>query len=54
MTLIALGIMLIFQFVLCYAPKFLGYNTIDIFTNLICMGLAALSLVWFGLFKLLV
>ena len=29
----------------------LGYDTIDLYTNLICMGLGAASLVWFSVFK---
>ena len=53
-TLVAMIAMLGFQLVLCYVPIVLGYNTIDIYTNLICMGLGAFSVVWFGLFKILI
>ena len=51
LTVSAITVMLGFQFAICYVPMMLGYDTIDLYTNLICMGLGAASLVWFSVFK---
>lgn len=39
------------QFLICYIPSTLGYGSISIVTNVLCMGLGALSVIFFTLFK---
>ena len=46
LTCLAVILLLGFQFSLLYLPTFLGYKTIDEYSNLICMGLGAASLIW--------
>lgn len=53
-TLVSLKLMLCFQFFICYVPEAFGYTTIDVYTNLACLGIGAGSVAWFIASKLLI
>lgn len=49
--IIALCCLLGFQFAMCAVPLTLGYGTIPMLTNALCMAIGACSVVWFTAFK---
>ena len=53
LTFLAVHLLVAFQFALCYVPLMFGYATIDLYTNLACMGLGAGSVVGFAIYKIL-
>jgi hypothetical protein len=46
LTCVSMMLMICFQFFICYIPLVVGYSSIDIMTNLACMGVGVLSVVW--------
>ena len=54
LTLVALILLVGFQFALCYVPIMFGYTTVDLYTNLACMCLGAGTVIWFASFKALI
>ena len=46
-----MALLLGFQFSLLQVPLMMGYGTIDLYTNLLCMGVGACSVVWFFICK---
>jgi len=52
LTCVVLVLLLGFQFSIAQVPLMLGYGTIPIFTNLLCMGLGACSVIWFIMCKI--
>ena len=51
LTCVILVFLLGFQFCIAQVPLMLGYGTIPIFTNLLCMGIGAGSVAWFVICK---
>ena len=47
LTIAVIILLLGFQFALVTVPSMLGYGTIPLFTNLLCMGIGACGVVWF-------
>lgn len=43
--------LLAFQFAVCAIPVMFGYGTIEMYTNLICLGVGAVSVGWFTAWK---
>ena len=43
--------LLAFQFAVCASPVMFGYGTIELYTNLICLGLGICSAGWFTVWK---
>ena len=52
LTCVVLVFLLGFQFSIAQVPLMLGYSTIPIFSNLLCMGIGACSVVWFIICKI--
>lgn len=46
-------LLLCFQFTICYLPELIGLNTLSIWSNLICMAMGGISVLWFTGFKMI-